>query len=207
MRDPYARSFAELPNYRVPDLSTPEQFVVGVFRCWDALMADPDRRLAWRELYPVFAYMGVVRALCAVDTAFQMVSEYRLRGLAFHEVDNPALGVADARVLCGLAALQRADPRAAAGAWRGAIAERGIVTLLSPCARIAAVLAAEGHRLPRWQDSPAGLESTAGLAARPSSPGHASPRREQVPTSVAQVREGVRRPRLRDVEALRETDT
>ena len=119
--------------------------------------------------------MGVVRALCAVDTAFQMVSEYRLRGLAFHEVDNPALGVADARVLCGLAALQRADPRAAA-AWR-------------------------------WQDSPAGLESTAGLAARPASPGHASHRRVQVPTSAAQVREGVRRPRLRDVEALRETDT
>jgi hypothetical protein len=188
MRHPCVRSFAELPNYRVPDLSTAEQFVVGVFRCWDAFLADPDRQLAWRELYPVFAYMGVVRALCAVDAAFQVVRHSRLRGLTFHDVDNPTLSLAEARVLCGLASLQRADSRAAAAALRGAISTRGIASLLAPFARIAGVLAAEGHPLPRWHDSP---DAT---------------RTAQVQKSVPQIREGVRRSRLRDVEALRETD-
>ena len=147
------RCFDELPHMTVPRLDTAEQFVVGVFRCWDALQADPDPGLAWRELAPVFAYMGALRALCAVDAAFHLVRKYRLPALKFDEVDSPRLGLTEARFLYALSSLQRGNARAARAALAGLLSHCGIRALLTPLARIAAILDGNGHRLPPWRDA------------------------------------------------------
>jgi hypothetical protein len=154
MTGSYERSFEDLPRLTVPHLDTAEQFVVGVFRCWDALQADPDPGLAWRELAPVFAYMGVLPALCAVDAAFHVVREYRLPALNFDEVDSPQLGVTEARFLCVLSSLQRGNARAARAILVGIVSRFGVRVLLPPLARIAAILDGNGHRLPAWRDGP-----------------------------------------------------
>lgn len=148
------RSFAELHALKVPRLSTAEQFVVGVARCWDAFLADPDPTLPWRELAPVFAYMNVMGALCAFDTAFHVLSRHRTRVLQFHDVDVEPVGMAEARLLCGLAALQRGNPRVAVAALHDVLSGSGLKALLPPLARIAAILDGRGHRLPAWRDTP-----------------------------------------------------
>jgi hypothetical protein len=148
------RSFGKLDHMVVSNLNTAEQFVVGVSRCWDAFLADPDPTLAWRELAPAFAYMDVLGALCAFDTAFHIVQQHRLCALSFLEVDSALLGLAEARLLCGLACLQRGNARAATIALIGALSRRGIHALLPPLARIAAILDTKGHRLPPWCDAP-----------------------------------------------------
>jgi hypothetical protein len=148
------RSFDQLQDIEVPDLSTAEQFVVGVSRCWDAFLGDPDPTMAWRELAPVFVYMNVVGALCAFDAAFRILQRHRLRTLEFHEVDSAPVGLAEARLLCGLAALQRGDARAAGKALSGGLSRAGVHQLLPPLARIAAILDVSGHRLPAWRDGP-----------------------------------------------------
>lgn len=155
LQDSDERSFQELARMTVPTLGTAEQFVVGVFRCWDAFQADPDPALAFRELGPVFAYMGVLGALCAVDRTFHTLRQHRLRALAFDEVDSAAVGQTEARFLCGLASLQRGDARKAAGVLAGIVSRPGIPVLVPPLARIAAILDVKGHRLPPWRDIPA----------------------------------------------------
>ena len=150
------RSFADLNEIVVPGLSTAEQFVVGVSRCWDAFLSDPDPTLPWRELAPVFAFMNVSGALCAFDNAFRILSAHRLRALEFHEVDSLPVGMAEARLLCGLSALQRGNPRMATSALHGALSRVGVHALLAPLARIAAILDGRGHRLPAWRDTPPG---------------------------------------------------
>jgi hypothetical protein len=45
------RTFRELSSTTVAELTTAEQFVLGVCRCWDAFMVDEARMLcglAWR---------------------------------------------------------------------------------------------------------------------------------------------------------------
>jgi hypothetical protein len=159
------RSFETLPDLAVLGLDTTEQFVVGVARCWDAFLGDPDPTLAWRELAPVFTYMDVLGALCAFDTAFRVVDDYRLPALTFHEVDSTQVGLAEARLLCGLASLQSGNVRAASSALAGALSSRGIHALLPPLARIASILAVKGHFLPPWRDTPAALTGAAPLVS------------------------------------------
>jgi hypothetical protein len=154
MKGSRERSFERLHHMMVPDLDTAEQFVVGVSRCWDVFLADPDPTLAWRELTPVFAYMDVLGALCAFDAAFHIVRQYRLRALAFHAVGSAPVGLAEARLLCGLASLQRGNTRGASIALTGALSHRGIHAILPPLARIAAILDVRSHRLPPWRDAP-----------------------------------------------------
>jgi hypothetical protein len=154
MKESSERSFADLHEIVVPRLSIAEQFVVGVTRCWDAFLADPDPTLPWRELAPVFAFMNVMGALCAFDTAFRVLSVHRLRLLEFHEVDTLPVGMGEARLLCGLSAMQRGCPRTAAGALHGVLSRFGVHAMLPPLARIAAILDSRGHRLPAWRDTP-----------------------------------------------------
>jgi len=154
MQDSSERSFAELQDIDVPRLSTAEQFVVGVTRCWDAFLADPDRTLPWRKLAPVFAYMNVMGALCAFDTAFHVLSRNRTRSFTFHEVDSVPVGMTEARLLCGLSALQRGFPRSATAALHGVLSNAAVHALLPPLARIAAILDGRGHRLPAWRAPP-----------------------------------------------------
>jgi hypothetical protein len=148
------RAFEELQDIEVPNLDTAEQFVVGVARCWDAFLGHPDTTMAWRELAPVFVYMNVVGALCAFDSVFRILQRHRLRSLRFGEVDSMKLGLAEARVLCSLAGLQRGNARLASAALTGALSRTGVHELLPPLARIAATLDVSGHRLPAWRDLP-----------------------------------------------------
>ena len=103
------RSFCELQQLTVDALTTPEQFVLGVCRCWDAFMDDADPTLAWRELTPVFAYMNVMGALCAFDRAFTALHRQRPQTLRFQDTDSTSVGEDEARMLCGLAFLQRGN--------------------------------------------------------------------------------------------------
>jgi hypothetical protein len=133
------------------ELTTAEQFVLGTCRCWDAFMSDADpAALAWRELTPVFAYMNVMGALCAFERAFTVLHRQPLRTLRFEPVDSPLLGADEARLLCVLACLQRADPLTAIRVLAGALTDYGVRCLLPPLARIAAILDSQGHRLPAW---------------------------------------------------------
>lgn len=148
------RSFEELPCMTVAALDTAEQFVVGVFRCWDAFQRAPDPAIAWREFAPVFAYMGVLGALCAVDSAFHVVQQHRLQSLIFAEVDGIEVGLTEACFLGSLASLQRGNVRYASGLMAGVVCRRGLHALLPPLARVASILDGKGHRLPAWQDTP-----------------------------------------------------
>lgn len=147
------RQFRHLPTLSVDALSTPEQFVLGVCRCWDAFMAADDPTLAWRELAPAFAYMNVLGALCAFDCMFKVLRSQR--GLRFHDTDSTGVGVDEATLLSALANLQHGLPRAAAMLLRGSLTPLGLRNALPPLARIAAALDARGHRLPLWSDLPA----------------------------------------------------
>jgi hypothetical protein len=134
----------------VAALSTAEQFVLGVCRCWDAFMDDPDETLAWRELTPVFTYMNVVRALCAFERTFIALRRHRLRTLHFQDVDHAQVGMDEARVLCSLACLQRGRAHQAVVALSQSMTAFAVRSILPPMARIAAILDAQGHRLPSW---------------------------------------------------------
>jgi hypothetical protein len=158
------RRFSHLPGLNVEALSTPEQFVIGVCRCWDAFMEGPDPALAWRELAPAFAYMNVLGALCAFDCVFKALHFQRGRGLRFHDTDCKRLGIDEAVMLCAVANLQRGAARQTAALLREALTPLGLRDVLPPLARIAAALDARGHRLPLWSDVPA--EAPA-LAAQP----------------------------------------
>jgi hypothetical protein len=146
------RTFRELSSTTVAELTTAEQFVLGVCRCWDAFMAGPDpTTLAWRELTPVFAYMNVMGALCAFERMFTMLHRHPLRTLRFQEVDSMRVGADEARMLCGLAWLQRSKPRVTIGVLSESLTRYGVRTILPPLARIAAILDLQGHRLPAWR--------------------------------------------------------
>jgi hypothetical protein len=132
-------------------LSTPEQFVLGVCRCWDAFMHAPDPTLPWRELGPVFAYMNVPGALCAFERTFSLLRRQRL--LRFEEVDCAHLAPDEARLLCALASLQRGHAHAAIRVLRESMTRFAVRTLLPPLARIAALLDLQGHRLPMWRNA------------------------------------------------------
>jgi hypothetical protein len=147
------RQFRHLKTLRVDALTTPEQFVLGVCRCWDAFMAADDPSLAWRELAPAFAYMNVLGALCAFDCVFKVLRSQR--GLRFHDTDCSGVGLDEALLLSALADLQHGLPRAAAMLLRGSLTPLGLRNVLPPLARIAAALDAQGHRLPLWSDLPA----------------------------------------------------
>ena len=149
------RRFHHLPALRVDALTTPEHFVLGVCRCWDAFMEGPDPTLAWRELAPAFAYMNVLGALCAFDCAFKTLHFQRARGLRFLDTDCILVGVDEATVLAAVANLQRGMARQSAVLLREALTPIGLRDILSPLARIAAALDAQGHRLPLWSDEPA----------------------------------------------------
>jgi hypothetical protein len=149
------REFRQLPALRVDALSTPEQFVLGVCRCWDAFMAADDPTLAWRELAPAFAYMDVLGALCAFDCTFKVLRSERRRPLRFQDTDCSAVGLDEARLLSALANLQHGLPRAAAVLMRGSLTPLALRNVLPPLARIAAALDSKGHRLPLWSDLPA----------------------------------------------------
>jgi hypothetical protein len=144
------RSFRNLPQIRVSRLTTAEQFVLGVCRCWDVFMNDPDPTLAWRELTPVFVYMNVVGALCAFERAFKVLHRHPLRTLRFKDVDSADVGADEARILCGLAHLQRCKAHATIDVLSESLTRYGVRTLLPPLARIAAILDLQGHRLPAW---------------------------------------------------------
>jgi hypothetical protein len=144
------RSIDGSDRITVATLSTAEQFVLGVCRCWDAFMDDPDPTLAWRELTPVFTYMNVVRALCAFERTFVVLRRHRLRTLRFQDVDSTQVGSDEARLLCGLACLQRGLAHAAIVVLSESMTAVGVRSILPPMARIAAILDAQGHRLPSW---------------------------------------------------------
>jgi hypothetical protein len=149
------RRFRHLPALSVDALSTPEQFVLGVCRCWDAFMEGSDPTLAWRELAPAFAYMNVLGALCAFDCVFKALHFQRARGLRFQDTDCNHIGVDEATVLASIADLQRGMARQSAMLLRDALTPLGLRDVLPPLARIAAALDAQGHRLPLWNDEPA----------------------------------------------------
>ena len=137
------------PRIPVSGLSTVEQFVLGVSRCWDAYMDDPDpAALAWRELTPVFAYMNVMGALCAFERAFTVLHRHPLRTLRFEGVDSPYVGPDEERLLCALACLQRGDPLTSVRVLAASLTHYGVRSLVPPLARIAAILDLQGHRLP-----------------------------------------------------------
>ena len=69
-------------------------------------------------------------------------------------VDCIPVGLAEARLLCGLASLQRGNARTARTALTDVLSRAGVHALLRPMARIAAILDIEGHRLPLWRDLP-----------------------------------------------------
>jgi hypothetical protein len=147
------RSIGGSPQIPLATLTIAEQFVLGACRCWDAFMDDPDPTLAWRELTPVFAYMNVVNALCAFERAFGVLRRHRLRTLRFQDVDDAHVGIDEARVLCTLACLQRGRARAAVLALSQSMTGFGVRSILPPLARIAAILDAQGHRLPSWHSA------------------------------------------------------
>jgi hypothetical protein len=171
------RRFRHLAGLRVDALSTPEQFVLGVCRCWDAFMEGPDPTLAWRELAPAFAYMNVLGALCAFDCVFKALRFERAGGLHFHDTDCASIGVDEATLLAAVANLQLGLARPSAMLLRDALTPLGLRDILPPLARIAAALDAQGHRLPLWSDVP-------GVAT----PGVATPEppRSRAETSSAQ---------------------
>lgn len=154
MRVTGERSFGELQAMTVPRLTVAEQFMVGACRCWDAFQLDPDPLLAWRELEPVFAYMNVSAALCAFGQTFEVLRRHRLRALIFQDGACARLGTDEARLLSGIASLQRGHVRPTVGLLTGALTRRGIQSILPPLARIAAILDVRGHRLPAWCDVP-----------------------------------------------------
>src|SRR5271170_3262418 len=112
-----SRGQAGVPQ-TVAGLSTPEQFVLGVCRCWDAFVDGPDPTLAWRELTPVFAYMNVLGAFCAFERIFAVLRAQPMLALEFHEVDAAQLSADEARLIYGLACLQRGRPEAAISVLR-----------------------------------------------------------------------------------------
>jgi hypothetical protein len=148
------RSFGELQVMTVSRLTVAEQFVVGACRCWDAFHDQPDPLLAWRELAPAFAYMNVLTALCAFGQTFDALRRHGLRMLQFEDGNSAQLGADEARLLCGVASLQRGQVRAASAALTGTLTRHGIQVVLPPLARIAAILDVRGHRLPTWRDAP-----------------------------------------------------
>lgn len=148
------RSFGELQAMTVARLTVAEQFMVGACRCWDAFQLHPDPMLAWRELAPVFAYMNVSAALCAFGQTFEVLRRHRLRALIFQEGDCARLCTDEARLLCGVASLQRGQVSPTVGILSGALTRCGIQAVLPPLARIAAILDVRGHRLPNWRDVP-----------------------------------------------------
>jgi hypothetical protein len=139
-------------------LSTAEQFVLGVCRCWDAFMEDPDPFLAWRELAPVFQYMNVLGALCAFDRTFALLRRLYPRRLRFNDTDSATVGIDEARVLCGIAGLQRGMTGATLRLLGDTMSVREVRAVLPPLARIAAILDARGHRLPLWNPGALGAD-------------------------------------------------
>jgi hypothetical protein len=156
------RCFSALTQLATAHLTPAEQFVLGACRCWDAFMYDPDRTLAWRELAPVFAYMNVLNAMCAFDRTFECLHRYQPQRLHFQDTDCELLGPDEAKMLCCLACLQRGHARATINVLSDALPHRGIRAVLPPLARIAAILDAQGHRLPAWEGAP--RESLSGTA-------------------------------------------
>jgi hypothetical protein len=150
----YERNVGGAWQATVSELTTAEQFVLGVCRCWDAFMHDPDPALARRELTPVFTYMNVVAAICAFERTFTVLHRHCLRTLRFQEVDSTNVGADEARLLCGLACLQRGDPHTAMGVLGQSMTRFGVRSILPPLARIAALLDVQGHRLPAWRCLP-----------------------------------------------------
>jgi hypothetical protein len=148
------RRFSQLANLRVDALSTPEQFVLGVCRCWDAFMSASEPDLAWRELAPAFAFMNVLGALCAFDRIFALLRSETLRCWRFNDTDCSALGLDEATMLCALAHLQRASACQTVLLLRETVTPLGLRSMLPPLARIAATLDGQGHRLPVWNDLP-----------------------------------------------------
>jgi hypothetical protein len=173
------RSFRLLPGLRVAALSTPEQFVLGVCRCWDAFMEGSDPTMAWRELAPAFAYMNVLGALCAFDCVFKALHFQRARGLRFQDTDCNCVGIDEATLLATVANLQRGMARPSAMLLREALTPIGLRDILPPLARIAAALDAQGHRLPWWSGEPAQALSAAPYFRPP-------PPRSRAETSSAQ---------------------
>jgi hypothetical protein len=144
------RALGAAPQMSLSLMTTAEQFVIGVCRCWDAFTQDPDPALAWRELTPVFAYMNVMEAFCAFDHAFAVLHRHRPRTLRFEDTDNDSLGLDEARMLSGLACLQRGDARGTIGVLRDSLTQDVLPHVIPPLARVAAVLDWRGHRLPAW---------------------------------------------------------
>ena len=145
------RNVGGMSRIPVASLATAEQFVLGVCRCWDAYMDDPDpAALAWRELTPVFAYMNVLNAFCAFDHTFVVLNRQPLRTPRFQAVDSAQVGPDEERMLCALACLQRGNPLAAIQVLLGSLTHHGVRAVLPPLARIAAILDLQGHRLPAW---------------------------------------------------------
>ncbi len=99
--------------------------------------------------------MNVMDALCAFDRAFGVLYRHRPQSLRFQDTDSLTLGLDEARVLCGLACLQRGNARATIAVLRPSLTRRAIPAVLPPLARVASILDREGHRLPRWTDAPA----------------------------------------------------
>ncbi len=144
------RSIDDLAEITLPELSTAEQFLIGVWRCWDVFAERVDPRVAQCLLCPAFAYMNVLGAFCAFDRAFDALQANRLRHLRFAEADCTSLESDEARLLCSLACLQRTHTRAAASALSALVTAGGVRAVLPPLARIAGQLELRGHRLPAW---------------------------------------------------------
>lgn len=144
------RRFCDVCSLTVQALSEGEQFVVGVWRCWDALTHDRDAELAPRLLGPVFEYMNMPGAWCAFGRACDALRRYQRRPFIMVEADHPFLTGDEARLLAGLAELQRLNTLAAAAVLKSLVVADGVPELMAPLARIAGCLAGAGHHLPAW---------------------------------------------------------
>jgi hypothetical protein len=94
--------------------------------------------------------MNVMGALCAFDRAFTALRRQRPQTLRFQDTDSATLGADEARMLCGLAFLQRGNARGAIAVLRASLTCHALSVVVPPLARIAAILDAQGHRMPLW---------------------------------------------------------
>ncbi len=134
-------------DHPVHGLDTPALLVVGAMRAWVAPLVNPGHTdPAWRGILALAGVPG--EAAVGFDRMMSLVAGHARRLIEVRCCQCPTLGVDEAHMLALVAALQAGDaftPVRILSDWLPA----GLVTpALAGAQRFAAVLAAEGLRLP-----------------------------------------------------------